>query len=351
MMMADTLEALGIPREQYVVRVNNRKILDGVMEVIGLSGPDNAGRRLAVFRAMDKLDKFGVEGVKLLLGAGRKDESGDFTKGAGLGESAIASICEILEFIGIIQFMDGTNSPTIDSLLKSKFIANPTFSNGVDELKQISDLVSAAGYDIWRIKIDPSVVRGLEYYTGPVFEAELLFETVNDKGEPARFGSVGGGGRYDELVGRFRSEPVPATGFSIGVSRLMAALAALDKISVEPEIGPVVVTVFDRDRMGDYQKMVKALRDAGIRAELYLGGSGPKAQLKYADKRNSPCVIIQGGDEKAKGVIQVKDLALGKEMSAGIADNAAWREGRPAQQEVPEADLIATVRAIVERRS
>ncbi|MCX5495445.1 histidine--tRNA ligase [Kaistia dalseonensis] len=344
MMMADTLEALGIQRGDYVIRVNNRKVLDGVMESIGLTGPENAGRRLSVLRAIDKLDKFGPEGVELLLGAGRKDESGDFTKGSGLDETAIKQV------MSYVAAQDSVGNEAAVQRIRASAALGTSGVAGVEELDQIATIVGAAGYGE-RIKIDPSVVRGLEYYTGPVFEAELLFETVNEDGQPARFGSVGGGGRYDGLVGRFRSEPVPATGFSIGVSRLMAALSALGKISVEAEAGPVVVTVFDRDRMGEYQKMVKDLRDAGIRAELYLGGSGPKAQLKYADKRNSPCVIIQGSDEKAKGVVQVKDLALGKQMSAIIADNAAWREGRPAQVEVPEADLVATVRAIVERRA
>lgn len=339
MMMADTLEALGLERGQYVIRVNNRKVLDGVMEAIGLAGEENAGRRLTVLRAIDKLDKFGPEGVRLLLGEGRKDESGDFTKGAGLDDAAID---KMLAYVGT-----ASDSGAFVSLRKLVEGSQSGLS-GVGELEEIETLIKAAGYGPDRIKIDPSVVRGLEYYTGPVFEAELLFETVNEKGEPARFGSIGGGGRYDGLVGRFRSESVPGTGFSIGVSRLMAALSALGKISAAPEPGPVVVTVFDRDRMGDYQRMVKVLRDAGIRAELYLGGSGPKAQLKYADKRNSPCVVIQGGDEKAKGVVQIKDLALGKQMSADIADNATWREERPAQVEVPESDLVAAVRRIVE---
>ena len=165
--------------------------------------------------------------------------------------------------------------------------------------------------------IDPSVVRGLEYYTGAVFEAELLAEIPNEKGQPVVFGSVGGGGRYDGLVGRFLKEDVPATGFSIGVSRLQAALAALGKLDTSAAAGPVVVTVMDRDRIGDYQRMVSALRNADIAAELYLGSSGMRAQLKYADRRNAPAVVIQGGDEKARGVVQIKDLALGKQPRRG----------------------------------
>ena len=150
-------------------------------------------------------------------------------------------------------------------------------------------MLQHAGYGADRIVIDPSVVRGLEYYTGPVYEVELLLDTKDEKGRPVRFGSVGGGGRYDGLVSRFRGEPVPATGFSIGVSRLQAALTMLGKLDTRAEFGPVVVTVFDRDRVADYQKMVAALRAAKIRAELYLGN--PKNmgnQLKYADRRNSP---------------------------------------------------------------
>jgi len=329
MMAADAMEALGL-KGQYVVKVNNRKVLDGVLESIGLGGDDNAGRRLTVLRAIDKLDKFGPEGVRLLLGEGRKDESGDFTKGAGLASDAIEQV---------IAFTDGKPAG------ESKLLAD-----GRDELEQIRSLVTAGGYDESRIKIDPSVVRGLEYYTGPVYEVELLLETKDEKGRPVRFGSVGGGGRYDGLVSRFRGEPVPATGFSIGVSRLQAALTMLGKIDTKPDFGPVVVTVFDRERVADYQKMVATLRNANIRAELYLGN--PKNmgnQLKYADKRNSPCVIIQGSDEKARGEVQIKDLIEGAKAAAAIASNAEWRETRPAQFSCAESDLVAKVREVLTR--
>jgi histidyl-tRNA synthetase len=330
MMMADVMEALGIARGDYVIRVNNRKVLDGVLEAIGLGGEENAGRRLTVLRAIDKLDKFGPEGVRLLLGPGRwdggKEGEGDFTKGAGLDESAIATVLKYIQ-TGEIE-----NNP------------------GVEELREISSLVQAAGYGDDRIRIDPSVVRGLEYYTGPVYEAELLAEIPNEDGVVVRFGSVGGGGRYDGLVSRFRGEPVPATGFSIGVSRLTTALKNLGKLSSANETGPVVVLAMDRDTesLGRYQKMVAELRHAGVRAEMYLGGSGMKAQMKYADRRGAPCVVIQGGDERAKGEVQIKDMALGEELSKEITDNAEWRASRPAQVSVPEADLVATVRGVIE---
>jgi histidyl-tRNA synthetase len=231
---------------------------------------------------------------------------------------------------------------------------------GLSELEEISELVTSGGYYSDRIRIDPSVVRGLEYYTGPVYEVELTLETKDEKGRPVRFGSVGGGGRYDGLVSRFRGEPVPATGFSIGVSRLQAALTMLGKLDTTPEFGPVVVTVFDRDRVVDYQKFVKLLRDSPvdaekpdgpkIHAELYLGN--PKNmgnQLKYADKRNSPCVIIQGSDEKARGEVQIKDLIEGAKAAAAIASNQEWRETRPAQFSCREDELVAKVREVLAR--
>ncbi|HWE78559.1 MAG TPA: ATP phosphoribosyltransferase regulatory subunit, partial [Pseudolabrys sp.] len=196
---------------------------------------------------------------------------------------------------------------------------------------------------------DTSVVRGLEYYTGPVFEVELTFEIADEKGRPIRFGSVGGGGRYDGLVSRFSGQPAPATGFSIGVSRLQAALTALGKISSQPEPGPVVVTVFDRDRVADYQRMVAALRAADIRAELYLGN--PKNignQLKYADKRNAPCVVIQGGDEKTRGEVLIKDLVVGAEIATMSKERDEYlKKQAEAQFSVPEAQLVEAVRGIL----
>ena len=340
MMAADTMEALGIPRGAYVVKVNNRKVLDGVMESIGLA---DAATKLIVLRAVDKLDKFPIAEVEKLLGPGRWDGGeegkGDFTKGAGLSDDHARAIATCF----------GDPSRADDAAFRFLF-ESETVQNARAELTEISNLISASGYGPDRIHIDPSVVRGLEYYTGPVYEVELTLETKDEKGRPVRFGSVGGGGRYDGLVSRFRGEPVPATGFSIGVSRLQAALTMLGKLDTAPEFGPVVVTVFDRDRVADYQKMVAELRNAKIRAELYLGN--PKNmgnQLKYADKRNSPCVIIQGSDEKARGEVQIKDLIDGAKAAAAIASNQEWREARPAQFSCREDEIVAKVREVLAR--
>jgi histidyl-tRNA synthetase len=351
MMMADVMEALGIPRGQYVIRVNNRKVLDGVLEAIGLGGAENAGRRLTVLRAIDKLDKLGVEGVRLLLGPGRwdggKEGEGDFTKGAGLDEEQTNRILRVLN----MQFSDsGERGITFDLAEEFKPLPeNGSLLAGLFELFGINGLVRVSGYGPDRIKIDPSVVRGLEYYTGPVYEAELLAEIPNEDGVVVRFGSVGGGGRYDGLVSRFRGEPVPATGFSIGVSRLMTALKNLGKLDRSDELAPVVVLVMDKDTesLGRYQKMVAELREAKIRAEMYLGGSGMKAQVKYADRRGSPCIVIQGGDELATGTVQIKDLVVGARLAAEIAGHEAYKEARPGQVTVPRENLVAEVKKIL----
>src|SRR5262244_1854261 len=340
MMAADTMEALGIPRGSYVVKVNNRKVLDGVLEGIDLGGEANAGRRLTVMRAIDKLDRLGDEGVRLLLGPGRKDESGDFTKGAGLQADAIDRV------LASISPRRGSYDQIVGELTNA---CGQASGEGLAELSSIASLLGASGYDESRVVVDPSVVRGLEYYTGPVFEVELLLETKDDKGRPVRFGSVGGGGRYDGLVSRFRGEPVPATGFSVGMSRLQAALTLLGKLDTRPEFGPVVVTVFDRDRVADYQKMVSALRNANIRAELYLGN--PKnnigTQLKYADKRGSPCAVIQGGDEKTRGEVQIKDLILGATLAATKDRDEYLKKQAEAQFAVKETALVEAVRSLL----
>ena len=385
-MLADALETVGIPRGDYIIKVNNRKVLNGVMEVAGLSGDDKEAERGIVLRAIDKIDRLGEDGVRALLGAGRKDESGDFTKGAGLSaeqaevvmglvgakaevrrallrkamdpnESAISQGDALLATFGSEPSdMLGNDMADVKEELRvwnqmalthlRKLVSKSEVGvQGVDELQLIADLLEAQGYDADRILIDPGVVRGLGYYTGPVFEAELTFEILDEKGRKRQFGSVAGGGRYDGLVKRFTGQDVPATGVSIGVDRLLAALQAKGRAGGDTG-GPVVVTVMDRDRMADYMAMVGELRAAGIRAEVYLGN--PKNfgnQLKYADKRASPVAVIQGGDEAAKGMVILKDLILG----AKIAENATleeWKD-RPAQVEVPRADLVAAVRKML----
>jgi histidyl-tRNA synthetase len=383
-MLADALEEVGIPRGEYIVRVNNRKVLNGVMEVAGILDPNDpekfAHERGIVMRAIDKLDRLGIDGVRALLGEGRKDASGDFTEGAGLQPSQVDVIIrfvhaaqDILQQVMRVT-MDKSRADEVEKAASSEsqrlglnrsnftdaqllwnktalahlgFLAegSQVGAEGLAELETIASLLAAQGYGPDRIVIDPSVVRGLGYYTGPVFEAELTFEILDEKGRPRQFGSVAGGGRYDDLVKRFTGQSVPATGVSIGVDRLLAALRAKGRMQADTR-GPVVVTVMDRDRMAEYQAMATDLRRAGIRAEVYLGN--PKNfgnQLKYADRRNSPLAVIQGTEEAARGVVQLKDLFLGAKIAAE-ASHEEWKS-QPAQTEVPRADLVPAVRRLL----
>jgi histidyl-tRNA synthetase len=418
MMAADTLRDLGIPSGASIVKVSNRKILDGVMDAVGLSGDENFGRRLTVLRAIDKFDRLGIGGVRQLLGEGRKDASGDFTKGAGLNEEQITPLIRLLEFNEIYDAAQRGELYRLDRRFPNPFILpfeewdsmvfqgdieetkakldglkllnpsrkrydyslgiellgfaarlfdiNETLAAGLNELAEIEALFQAAGYvevvkrsnpylfafeetKVHQIIIDLTVVRGLEYYTGAVFEAEIF--ASDDASKPISLGSVGGGGRYDGLVSRFRGEPVPATGFSFGISRLQTLLSMIGKLDSKPGYGPVVVTVFDKDRLADYQTMAAKLRAAGIRAELYLGN--PKNlgnQLKYADKRNSPCVVIQGSDEKAKGEVTIKDLIVGAELAKlEKGRDEHLQKQAEAQISVAEHKLVEAVGTILNR--
>ncbi|WP_316359005.1 histidine--tRNA ligase [Devosia sp.] len=356
MMMADVMDALGLAGK-YVVKVNNRKLLDALLDGIGLGGPSNADTRLIVLRAIDKLDRLGVRGVGQLLGKGREDESGDVTVGAHLDEAQIRAIvgfvtATVLDGIDLDMPLDQpeVRLPNRDTLanLRRTFEEKSVGTGGLDELDAMVSTFDAAGYGPDRIRIDPSVVRGLEYYTGPVFEIELTFKVQNEKGQDVVFGSVGGGGRYDGLVSRFRREPVPATGFSIGVSRLANALKLTGNLGANEPAGPVVVLVMDKDQTARYQAMVSELRQAGIRAEMFLGNTKNFGkQVAYADKRNSPIVIIEGSQEREQGILQIKDLIAGKQAAAAISDNAEWKAARPGQFEIKREDLVSAVQKLL----
>ncbi|MBE3636612.1 histidine--tRNA ligase [Mangrovicoccus algicola] len=336
-MLSDVLEVVGIPRGDYLVRVNNRKVLNGVLETMGLA--DDA-QQAAVLRTIDKFDKVGEAGVRELLGKGRLDASGAYIDGVGLSDDQAAPVLAFLT-------SKGADAGRTLANLRDAIGASAVGAEGVAELETMAELLGAQGYGSDRIEIDPSVVRGLGYYTGPVFEAELTFEILDEKGRPRQFGSVSGGGRYDDLVKRFTGQEVPATGVSIGVDRLLAALRAKGRMG-GATTGPVIVTVMDRDRMGAYQEMVAELRNAGIRAEVYLGN--PKNfgnQLKYADKRDAPVAVIQGSDEADRGVVQIKDLVLGAKIAAE-ASLEEWKS-QPAQFEIARSDLVAEIRKLLDK--
>ena len=369
--LCEALEAAGVARGDYVVKLNSRKVLNGVLEVAGLLDPEDASRfaaeRGVALRAIDKLDRLGTEGVAALLGAGRRDESGDFTRGAGLSADQAAPILAFVEtgrlvaegrevraavgrgedlpmgpggYVGAVD-PNGTALKALGDLVAG----SATGREGVAELRAIAGLLEAQGVGEDRVHVDAATVRGLGYYTGAVFEAELTFETTGEDGRPRRFGSVAGGGRYDDLVRRFTGESVPATGVSIGVDRLLAALSARGA-GPRAEPGPVVVTVMDRDRVGEAMALAAELRAEGLRAEAYLGNAkGFGAQMRYADRRGASFAVIEGSDERARGVVQLKDLVAGKAAAEG-ASLERWRD-RPAQVEVARGDLVKRLKALL----
>jgi len=340
-MACEGLQAAGLTSEQAVIRVSNRKLFDGLFEA---GGVEDAGQKLTALRAIDKYDRLGWDGVVALLGEGRLDESGDYTKGAQLP----AKVIEAIEgFLASANSPDLSRADTLNAVALSGNIG-AIGEAALGELAAIDAALNAMKVGQAAVRFDPTIVRGLEYYTGAVFEAELLLETTDDKGRAVRFGSIGGGGRYDDLVARFTGERLPATGFSFGVSRLASALRAAGRGAADAVRGPVVVIVFADADMQHYLDAVAELRNAGIAAELYLGRAGMKAQMKYADRRGAPAVVILGGDEIAAGQVTIKDLDAGRALAAGIVDNEAWKAERPGQVVVSRADLVATVRRIVD---
>lgn len=333
-MAVEGLTAAGVPEGGAVVKINTRKLLNGLLDRSGVS---DAGQKLVVLRAIDKLDRLGPDGVRDLLGKGRLDESGAFTRGAELKGDQIGAVLTFLT-------ASATGRTGALDTLAGVVGGSAEGDQGLEELARIDAALKGLGVAEDRAVFDPSVVRGLEYYTGAVFEAELI---LKGPVESLKLGSVGGGGRYDDLVARFTGERTPATGFSFGVSRLAVALQAMRDQASEVR-GPVVVIAFDESAMSDYFAAASELRRAGIAAEVYLGRSGMKAQMKYADRRLSPAAVIIGEDERSAGQVTIKDLDLGRELATG-ADLKTWKDERPGQQTVARESMVEAVRAIVAR--
>jgi histidyl-tRNA synthetase len=332
MMVCDALEAVGLKRGEYVVKINNRKVLDGILESVAIP----QSKRGTVLRAVDKLDRLGTNGVISLLGKGRKDESGDFASGAGL---------ELTQIERVVRFVtERPESATRDGLFKwwnrlaPEQGAGSVGADGVEELSKIFEILGVDNLN--RIELDSGVVRGLDYYTGPVFEAQLTFPVKNEDDEEVVFGSVAGGGRYDDLVARFTGQQVPATGISIGVSRLMTALRSR---GLTGDMKPLIV-VLSLDEASRAFATARELRVAGFRAEAYVGTKKFGDQLKYADKRGASLAIIEGGDEIANGQVTIKNLAAGAEMSKSIENRAEYLGARQAQETVERAALVDAVK-------
>ncbi len=340
--LCDALEELGITRGDYVIRVNDRKVLNGVLEKAGIAVAEDQQGWLTVVRAIDKLDRVGMAGVLELLGPGRKDPSGDFTPGAQLEPGQVEVVHR---YLSLSREARGTLCTELGELVSGSEVGE----EGVQELTEIHTLLEATGYGVDRVLFDPTVVRGLAYYTGPVFEAELTFKVDGENGKTSSFGSVAGGGRYDDLVERFLGRLMPATGASIGVDRLLSALTALNLNQAAEAARSVLVVVMDRSRRGDYMAIAGELRNAGIAAEIYLGSSGMRAQFKYADRRKLPAVVICGGDELANGTVSIKDLDLGRELASQVKDRETWRRERPAQVTVARTEMVSTLRKMLDR--
>ncbi|MEK6676433.1 MAG: histidine--tRNA ligase [Planctomycetota bacterium] len=343
MVMCDTMESLGIAPGDFLVRVNNRKVLNGVIERVEAMAALAPRADVHILRTVDKLDRVGLEGVQQLLGPGRKDESGDFTKGVGLSANQIDVV------MGYLSIQVNSRSRVCEEL--HRLIGGTKIGDeGISELKQIDEGLTSAGYDNDRVSFDPTVVRGLAYYTGPVFETVLTFKAVDDEGVLRQFGSVSGGGRYDGLVERFTGTKIPATGASIGVDRLLAALKSLDKVNIAPTTAPVLITRLDPRFLSEYHRMATELRSAGVHTEVYVGTQGIGKQFKYASDSGKTVAIIFGEDEAKAGTVAIKDLRLGQELSENIGgDRRKWLEEQPAQIMVPRAQLRETVRGVLAR--
>lgn len=317
--LSEALEAIGLKKGSYIVKINNRKILKGLLAEFGI---DNATTEQNIMRIVDKLDKIGLKAVGLELGKGRVDEkSGAQIEGLELNQKLIESIINFIE-----DFTEKDTRTNILNRLQKKDIKNELYAEGISELKKIDNILSQLGYDDQRMIFDPSMIRGMGYYTGPIFEVESLETYKDEKGRTRKVGSICGGGRYDGLVENLLGLKVPATGASIGVDRL-AELLTLTKQTPDKKDGPVLITIFDDELMPQYQKIASELRSSGIKTEVYYGSKrNLKHQLSYADEKNAPIALLLGSNEWEKGVISVRNLKLGKKLADKITDKKEWRE-------------------------
>jgi histidyl-tRNA synthetase len=341
MMACDALEAVGLKHGEYVVKISNRKFLNGILDALKIE-PSRQG---SVLRALDKLDRLGENGVRELLSAGRKDESGDFTRGAELSPSQIVLLIDVVTTAPLHASAEALEFVWTKTDSHMSLVPDSPAAQAIVQLGHLTEILDRQGYRD-RVQFDLGIIRGLEYYTSMIFEAQLTFPVTNEAGEEIVFGSVVGGGRYDDLVARFTGERVPATGISIGVSRLLTALRQRRAVTLPPLV--LVLALDKEDRTGSFA-LAAELRGAGLRAETYIGEAGMKAQLKYSDRRGAAVAIIEGADERAKGEVTIKDLIMGAELAKSVESRAAWVADRPAQISVPRAELVSRVRELLDR--
>lgn len=329
-LISEILKSCGLGTSEFIIKISNRKLSKGLLEKLNITDEQ---KQSITLRAIDKLDRVGAEGVQYLLGKGRKDKSGDFTKGAELEESQIK---EIINFLNIKNLSD-KNFERIREIAAD----NKSMNDGIEELELMEKYFSL--FNFTNYIFDPTVIRGLEYYTGPIFEANLTFGVKNNKGQEIEFGSVGGGGRYDDLVKRFNNQDCPSTGISVGLDRLIYAILQKNTIKAEKK-NLVLICVFDEKYMDFYIKILNMLRSENISAEIYSGSSNIKSQFKYADKRGCDFVILCGDDEVSKNVVTIKNLNVGKQMSANIKDRSEWKQSTEAQKTVAFDQLLDEIK-------
>ena len=310
-MVAKIFLELGFTAKEYKVKYSSRVIWEDLFKKINLDEIQIP----AVLRAVDKLDRLGIDGVKELLLEGRKDKSGDFMQGVNLKENQANEILD--------------------------FISNKTIKD--DQLNSFEEYLQ--NYKELPFEFDPTVVRGLEYYTGLVFEVELTAKILNDKGQEVIFGSVAGGGRYDKLIARFGKEDVPATGISIGVDRLVYAIEQFDKISSNKKPLIIIANLIS-DEISTYLNIADQLRLEGYACEIFYGSNNLSKQLKYCDKRGASAVIIIGEDEFKNNTISIKNLTVGKELSKNIDSREEWKELKAGQFTINKDDLINEIKKI-----
>ena len=301
LMMSEILKKCGLTDNDFTIKFSSRKILEGLLDDYKITMKE---RRLKVLRSLDKVDRLGWEAVEKLLGPGRKDESGDFTEGADLPEDVIDDLQGQLKY-------DDEETFTYDQWSKEV---------GGDAYKDIKSLEDS--FKLFYLKnviFDPTLIRGLEYYTGPIFEVNINFDVKNSKGKTVQFGSIGGGGRYDNLVDNFGNYDCPATGISIGLDRLIFALMQKKDFKIKPT-RPIVICVFDKDKTEKYVSILKKLRSSNISSEIYPGEGKLKKQMEYANKIGSPAVILYGDDEIKSGKATLKNLGTGNEISVKLED-------------------------------
>ncbi len=326
--MCDTLAAL-VGEGAFLVRFSSRAVLNLLLRFAGIAGE----RATDVFRVLDKLDKVGAEKVRLELTSGYFDESGDRIQGLGLASSQVDRIEAFLAVRSPLR------AEVLDQL-RELFTGVEGAAEEIEVVARISRHLAALGYGDEQVALDLSIARGLAYYTGPVFEAVLQ--------DAPQFGSVFGGGRYDGLVMRFLGEAVPATGASMGVDRLLAALVHLGRLKLRRSTAEVLVTAMDPGLTDEYLAMTFELRRSGIPTELYLGEArSPGKQVKYADQCGVPVVLLYGSNEAERGVVTLKDMEVGRRKAQKVESRAEWLEARPGQREVPRRELVAAVRQML----